>query len=108
MANYLTQKIEKLETPKQMLARALKQLQNSKPVIKENPKKMLFYTEDKRMFEVLTCGGGPNHRKLIIELWSEEKKKWTTTNVLFVCPNNYNNEQIIELAKSNIDSSKYR
>jgi hypothetical protein len=37
MKNYLTQKIAKPETPQQMLARALKQLRNSKPSIKENP-----------------------------------------------------------------------
>lgn len=37
MKNYLTQKIAKPETPNQMLARALKQLRDSKPPIKENP-----------------------------------------------------------------------
>ena len=36
MKNYLTQKIAKPETPQQMLARALKQLRDSKPPIKEN------------------------------------------------------------------------
>ena len=37
MKNYLTQKIAKPETPQQMLKRALKQLRDSKPVVKENP-----------------------------------------------------------------------
>jgi hypothetical protein len=37
MKNYLTQKIAKPETPQQMLGRALKQLRDSKPPIKENP-----------------------------------------------------------------------
>jgi hypothetical protein len=37
MKNYLTQKIDKPETPQQMLARALKQLRASNVVIKPNP-----------------------------------------------------------------------
>ena len=36
MKNYLTQKIEKPESPQQMLGRALKQLRDNKPVV--NPK----------------------------------------------------------------------
>lgn len=36
MKNYLTQKIKKPETPQQMLGRALKQLRESKPAVKND------------------------------------------------------------------------
>ena len=67
--------------------------------------KMLFNTESGNLYEVLVRGGGPDHRSFRVEIWSEQKRKWTNAGLDFDTIPTLSDEEVIRKAKDKAEQS---